>query len=686
MKLSRQWLSDYVDLSGLADEELVRRLTDIGHALEAMETHGDDTVFDLEITTNRVDAMSHFGMARELAAALGRDLGAPASSRPAGKDAGATISIQAPHMCRRYTGLVIRGVTIKPSPPLIQRRLEAVGLRPINNVVDATNYAMLALGHPLHGFDLDKLSDATIIVRAGNRGETIVSLDGQTRTIDPQTVVIADGRRAVALGGIIGGADSEITSATRNVLLECAWFEPSVIRRTARRLGIKTDASYRFERGVDPNDTLAAAQLAAKLIVESAGGTAEAPIDVVAVETKPETVRLRTAKLAEASGGVIGIAYAVELFRRMQFGVRQVSDGLEVTVPTYRRDIHEEMDLVEEVLRFYGLNNVPASLPRLTTGDVRREPGDVLEDEIRQILVGCGLTESISYAFIRPQFNALFTSEKPVSVTNALSENVSSMRLSLLPGLLETVAFNRSYGTRDGALFEVGRTYHGERERVREHRRVAMVMFGSIGTHWGDTKRMVDFFDIKGVIEQLGEALHVPLTFSPSDEEWLRSGKRAAAWHVWGPASAGPDRLKSVLTRRIATIGFLSSEILQTFGIKGDVATAEVDVEALLQSIGKWTMQPVPRYPGVPMILAVTHAPDLQYQRLIETIRSFDVPYLHEVGLRDRFLPPGNNIVKTTLGMWYQAFDRSLTQDEVAALQQQLASRLVDTLPVRLVS
>jgi len=671
MKLSRQWLSDYVDLSGLSDEELVRRLTDIGHALEGLETYGDDTIFDLEITTNRVDAMSHFGMARELSAAFGRVLVAPASSRPAGKDAGATIRIDAPNMCRRYTGLVIRGVTVKPSPPLIQRRLEAVGLRPINNVVDATNYAMLALGHPLHGFDLDKLADATIIVRAGNRGEKMVSLDGETRTIDPQTVVIADARRAVALGGIIGGAESEITNTTRNVLLECAWFEPSVIRRTARRLGIKTDASYRFERGVDPNDTLAAAQLAAKLIAESAGGTAEAPIDVVAVETKPETLRLRTAKLAEASGGVIGIAYALELFRRMQFGVKQISDGLQVNVPTYRRDIHEEMDLVEEVLRFYGLNNVPASLPRLTTGDVRREPGDVLEDELRQIMVGCGLTESISYAFIRPESNSLFTSEKPVSVTNALSENVSAMRLSLLPGLLETVVFNRSYGTRDGALFEVGRTYHRDGERVREHRRLAIVMFGSIGTHWGDAKRAVDFFDVKGIVEQLGETLHVPLTFAPSDEEWLRTGKRAAAW----------DR-----DRQVASVGFLSGPILQTFGIKGEVVAAQIDVDALLQSIGTWTMHPVPRFPGVPMILAVTHAPDLQYQRLIETIRSFDVPYLHEVGLRDRFLPEGDTIVKTTLGMWYQAFDRSLTQEEVAALQQQLASRLVDTLPVRLVS
>src|SRR5438093_750395 len=378
MKLSRRWLSDYIDLSNVADDELVRRLTDIGHALEALEKQGDDSVFDLEITTNRVDAMSHLGMARELSAALDRDVIPSVSEGPGRAGRGSvTIRIEAPHMCRRYTALAVRGVTIKPSPPAVQRRLEAVGLRPINNVVDATNYAMLSLGHPLHAFDLDKLAEATIIVRAGNRGEKIKSLDGETRAIDPQTVVIADARRPVALGGIIGGFDTEITNGTRNVLLECAWFEPAVIRRTARRLGLKTDASYRFERGVDPNDTVAASLFAAKLIVESGGGNAEAPIDIVAVETKPETARLRTTKLREASGGVIGIDFAIELFRRMQFGVLRTADEIEVTVPTYRRDIHEEMDLVEEVLRFYGLNNVPAALQRLTTGDVRREPWEL---------------------------------------------------------------------------------------------------------------------------------------------------------------------------------------------------------------------------------------------------------------------------------------------------------------------
>ena len=657
MKFSRNWLSEYVDLSSLSDEQLGERLTNIGHAIEAVEKHGDDTIFDLEVTTNRVDAMSHRGMARELAAALGRKLlvGPPPPAAAAG-GRGVTIKIDAPQMCHRYTALAIRGITIKPSASKIAKRLEAVGLRPINNVVDATNYVMLALGHPLHAFDLDKLVDATIIVRAGKQGETIKSLDGETRKIDPETVVIADGKRAVALGGIIGGFDTEITNSTKNVLLECAWFDPSTIRRTARRLGIKTDASYRFERHVDPNDTLEAIQATAELI----GGKAEAPIDLVAIEDKPRTLQLRSATLKKASGGVVSDAYALELFRRLGFGAEQSHDGLKITVPTYRGDISEEMDLIEEVLRFFGLNNVPASLPKMTMGDVRREEIDIAEDRIRDIFAGSGLSEASTYSFIRAEWNALFSDEKPVRVSNSLSENVATMRLSLLPGLLETVAFNRSYGTRDGALFEVGRTYHREKDRVAERRRAGFVMFGT-----------ADFFDAKGVVEQIAQKFHVDVRFDVADLQWLKKGKRAIAWHG---------------DRQIATIGALSSEVLHTFDIKGDVYAAEVEIAALIAERSEWKMAPVARFPGVPMILAVTHGHDLEYQRLIDTIRGFEVPYLHEVGLRDRFVPEGSNVVKTTLGMWYQAFDRSLTQEEVAALQQQVAQRLTSTLPVKLVT
>jgi phenylalanyl-tRNA synthetase beta chain len=672
MKFSREWLTDYVDLSDLSDDELGVRLTEIGHAVESTEKHGDDTVFDLEITTNRVDAMSHIGMARELAAALGRstkEISAPVSN--ATSSAPPTIRIEAPEMCARYTALVIRNISVQPSSPLVARRLEEVGLRPINNIVDITNYVMLALGHPLHAFDLDRVAGQTIIVRRGKPGETMKSLDGEMRKIDSDTVVIADAQRPVGLGGIIGGFESEITPTTKNVLLECAWFDPSTIRRTARRLGLKTDASYRFERRVDPNDTLSVISEAARMIVESGGGIAEAPIDVVASEAKPKTIRLRTDKLHESSAGAVGIGYAFDLFRRLGFEAEQVHDGLLVTVPTYRGDIFEEMDLIEEMLRFFGLNNVPAMLPRVTTGDVRREATDIAEDAIRDVLVGCGLSEVINYSFIRPEWNALASDEKPIAISNALSEAIAAMRLSLLPGMLDTVVFNRSYGTRDGALFEVGRTYHRDGEKVREHHRVTVVLYGSIGTFWGDAKRPVDFFDIKGIVEQIAAKMRVDVTFAASDQKWLRSGKRAIAWHG---------------DRSIASVGFLAAEVLQSFGIKGDIAVADIDVEAMIASSNtEWKMAPVARFPGVPMILALTHGRDLEYQRIVDAIRSFDVPYLHEVGLRDRFVPAeSDDIIKTTMGMWYQAFDRSLTQDEIAAHHHQLATRLAAMLPVKL--
>jgi len=674
MKFSREWLNDYVDLSDLSDDHLGVRLTEIGHAVESTEQHGDDTVFDLEITTNRVDAMSHIGMARELAAALGRSTKERSASAFAGTTASAppTIRIEAPEMCSRYTALAIRNIAVKPSSPLVARRLEEVGLRPINNIVDITNFVMVALGHPLHAFDLDRVNGQTIIVRRGKTGETMKSLDGEMRKIDSDTVVIADAQRPVGLGGIIGGFESEITPATKNVLLECAWFEPSTIRRTARRLGLKTDASYRFERRVDPNDTLSVITEAARMIVESGGGIAEAPIDAVASEVKPKSIRLRTGKLHEASAGAVGIGYALDLFRRLGFGAEQAHDGLLVTVPTYRGDIFEEMDLIEEVLRFFGLNNVPGMLPRVTTGDVRREATDVAEDAIRDVLVGCGLSEVINYSFIRPEWNALVSDKQPIAISNALSEAIAAMRLSLLPGMLDTVVFNRSYGTRDGALFEVGRTYHREGgEKIREHHRVAVVLYGSIGTFWGDTKRAVDFFDIKGIVEQIAAKMHVDVTFAASDQSWMRSGKRAIAWDG---------------DRQIASVGFLAAEVLQSFGIKGDVAVADINVEAMIASSNtEWTMAPVARFPGVPMILALTHGRDLEYQRIVDAIRSFDVPYLHEVGLRDRFVPAeSDDIIKTTLGMWYQGFDRSLTQDEIAAHHHQLASRLAAMLPVKL--
>jgi phenylalanyl-tRNA synthetase beta chain len=680
MKLSRDWLSDFVDLTGISDELLAARMTEIGHAIEGIDRHGDDTVLDAEVTTNRIDAMSHFGMARELAAAFGRNLMPLASelADPAkGKDASrgsVRVSIHAPAMCRRYTALVIRGVTVKPSSEVIAQRLEAVGLRPINNVVDVTNYVMLALGHPLHAFDLARIEGRSIHVRAGLPGETMKSLDGAMRTITADTVVIADGRRAVALGGIIGGAESEISSSTRDVLLECAWFEPSAIRRTARRLGIRTDASYRFERRVDPDDTLAAIQYAADLIEHEAGGVREEPVDVIAGTSEPRRIVLRNDRLHEASAGAVGSGYALELFRRLGMAAESVGNGIAVTVPSYRGDIAEEMDLVEEVLRFYGIDKIPSSLPRLTTGDVRRNDMADAEDQARDVLAASGFTEVVTYSFIPATSNALFTDEPQLEISNALSENLAAMRLTLLPGLLETVVYNRGYGTRDGAFFEVGRIYRpagGEGVGVEEAHRATLVLYGAVGSHWGDPKRQVDFFDAKGVVEQLARRFRADLQFEPSAFEWLQRGRQAVA---------------RVGDAMVATAGVLSSEVLSRFGIKAEILAAEIDLGVLAGTKSAWTIAPVSRYPGVPMVLGLLHSRELSYRRIVDAISSLAIPDLQEVGLRDRFVPDDNaDEVKTTLGMWYQAFDRSLAQDDVAAAHQRLAARLAELLPVRVI-
>ena len=670
MKISRDWISDFVDLSDLSDEDLARRLTEIGHAVEALEPHRGDTVFEIEFTTNRIDAMSHLGLARELGAAVGRDVHPPRADRkPKTTSDEITVRIEAPELCDRYTAQVLHGVRVGTSSEKVRRRLEAVGLRPINNVVDATNYVMLSVGHPLHAFDLRDVQGRTIVVRDASPREKLRTLDEVERTLQPGTPVIADATRGVAIGGIMGGANSEIRDDTTEVLLECAHFEPSAIRRSARGLAMKTDASYRFERNINPNDTLLAISLCADLIRAEGGGELGDLVDVVARKIEPKSVRLTEARLTEISAGQIEIDWAAELFERLGFGVRPGKGALEVSVPTWRGDISEEDDLLEEALRFFGYDNIPASLPRVTTGDADHNPIAGLEDETRDLLVGAGLAETMSYGFIHADHNALFSSEQPLMLTNALTENIASMRLSLGPGLLAAVAWNRSYGTRDGALFEIGRTYHRAGGGVEERPKAGLVLFGQTGGEWGEARRSWDFFDLKGMIEAVSDRLHVALAWRPAELPWARGGTGAEA---------------TTDGRTVAVAGAVRREVLEKFELKGEIFFAELSLPELQANRGGWEMKPVSRFPGVPMVLAMMHAPDLRYETIIDSIRSLEVPYLETVGLWDRFVPPGGDEIKTALGMWYQAPDRSLTQEEVAELQARIARSLGETLPVRI--
>jgi phenylalanyl-tRNA synthetase beta chain len=672
MRISREWLSDYVDTKALSDDDLGKRLTEIGHAIDSVERHGDATVFEVEFTANRIDAMSHYGLARDLAPALGKEAAQPGIERTPAPSPEVEVRIEAPELCDRYTAQVIRGVKVAPSSDKIRLRLEAAGLRPINNIVDATNYVMLALGHPLHAFDLREVRGKKILVRAGGEGEKLRSLDGVERTLDSRTCVIADAERAVAIGGIIGGENSEIASDTTDVLLECAHFHAPSIRRAARRMGIKTDASYRFERGIDPGDNVRAISMCADLIIEEAGGNLGDLVDVIAEPVPRRTLLLRESRLSGMSAGRIGLGWTLQLFRALGMETRSVDGGLTVIVPTWRQDIAEEADLIEEALRFYGYGEIPSSLPRVTSGDVVRNAIADFEDLVRDRLVAAGLTETMSYGFIHPQQNAKFSADTQLELSNPLTENISAMRLSLAPGLLTSVAFNRSYGNRDGGLFEIGRTYHRGGDGIIETPRAGVVLFGQSGGEWGEARRAWDFFDLKGIIEAIAAMLHVELEWRPAARlGWARQGAAAVA-------SAGG--------RQVAVAASVARETLVQWDLKGEVWFGEIELDALLGQEGDWKMEAVSRHPGVPMVIAMIHSPDLPFQTIVEKIRSLDVPHLTEVGLWDRFVPEGGEEVKTALGMWYQAFDRSLTQEEIGDSHALIAKRLAELLPVRILS
>jgi len=668
VKISREWLSDYIDLTGVHDVDVATHLTLIGHAVEGLESHGTDSVFEIEFTSNRIDAMSHMGVARELSAALGRPMKQPAlpPAEPSLKEIPFEVAIVAPELCARFSALAMTGVTVRPSSAAMARRLEAVGLRPINNIVDITNYVMLSTGHPMHAFDLDRLSGNRIEVRKAWPGELFETLDGVKRTLTGEEVVVADGERGVGLGGVMGGRNSEISDTTKNVLLECAWFEPAVIRQVARKHGIRSDAAYRFERNVDPNDTVATLELAASLIAAEASGTRGGMIDTIARETAPTRVVLRSSKLAEVSGGSVDIDEAEKLFGSLGMNTESAGEGIAVMVPTYRGDIREEIDLIEEALRFHGFDHVPSALPRVSTGDVRANPLAELEDELRDVLIECGLTETVQYSFVRADHNALFTAEPQVRIRNPLSENIESMRLTLFAGLMETAAFNRNSGTRDGAIFEIGRTYHQTRAGVEERRVAAFLLFGAPE----GAKSKLSFFDIKGTLEAIASRLRVHLAYRPIEGSWLTKGQAASAYS--GEAE-------------VSRVGMLAQGVRDAFDVRGEVGVCEIYLSALASSRADLQMLPVPRFPGIPMALGVVHSSGVRYQDLIDAIARLEVPYLHEVGLRDRFIPDDrSDEIKTTLGMWYQSFDRSLTQDEVVAIHKTLGGQLAGMLEVQI--
>jgi phenylalanyl-tRNA synthetase beta chain len=636
----------------------------------------DDAILEVEVTPNRPDCLSVLGVAREVAALTGGRLRPPdcaVREDPAVTTAGWRVTIDDPALCPRYAARLITDVTVGPSPAWLSQRLRAVGLRPINNVVDVTNYVLWELGHPLHAFDGEQLRDRHVIVRRARPGETVVTLDGQSRALGDAMLVIADAARAVAVAGVMGGANTEVGGSTRTVLLESAYFAPGSIRRTAKALGLSTEASYRFERGADIEGLRDALDRAAGLIAElGAGRVAAGVLDAYPVPRRPLAVPLRLERIRRVVGACPPRALVADILRGLGFPATERDGGFEVVVPAFRRDVAIEDDLVEEVARVWGYDKIPSTLPSGTLTLTRRPRPVVARDTVRRSLAAAGYHEAVSLSPIDPthlrHLGLAADDARVVRLQNPLAVDRSVLRPTLLFGLLEALATNVRRQTPDVRLFEIGRVFEGRGAGLlpREDTRVGVVLTGLRAPRaWHTPRARVDVFDAKGAIEGLVEALgRGDVSVAPTSMPYLEDG-RAATVVIEGTP--------------VGTVGELHPDVQRSFDLPTPVFVAEVSLDAI-EALPSRAVQyrPLARYPGVQRDLAVVVPAEVSAAAVSRAIEAIRPPWLRRVALFDVYegaqVGPGRKSL--AYGLLYQAEDRTLTDAEVNGAHGELVERL----------
>ncbi len=642
----------------------------------------DDAILEVEVTPNRPDCLSVVGVAREVAALTGGRFRPPdvaVAGDPGLTTSGWRITLQDPELCPRYAARLIGDVGVGPSPAWLAQRLRAAGLRPINNVVDVTNYVLWELGHPLHAFDADRLADRQVVVRRAREGERLVTLDGQSRALDPSMLVIADAARAVAVAGVMGGTDTEVRAATRTVLLESACFQPASIRRTARALGLSTEASYRFERGADIEGLRAALDRAARMIGELASARVAAGVlDAYPAPRRPPTVALRLERVQRVVGTAPPAPVVADILRALGFPATARPGGFEVVVPSFRRDIAIEDDLVEEVARVWGYDRIPSRLPAGPLALTRRPPHLVAQDAVRRVLAAAGCAEAVTLSLVDPDRLGLLGLEpddpRVVRLRNPLATDRSVLRPSLLLGLLEVVATNVHRQSPDVRLFEIGRVFEGRGagELPDEDTRVGVVLTGARGPRtWALPRARADVFDAKGLVENLVEALgRGEIAIETATVPWLEEGRAGRV--LVGDAAVG-------------TLGELHPAVQQAFDLPAPVFVAEVSLDAVrAMPETPRRYRPLPRFPGVARDLAVVVPATLPSAAVTRAIQALSVPWLRRAVLFDVYegaqVGPGRRSL--AYGLWYQADDRTLTDAEVNRAHADVVARLRAALDV----
>jgi phenylalanyl-tRNA synthetase beta chain len=643
----------------------------------------EDWILEIEITPNRPDALSVVGVAREIAALTGARFQIPSIPLKEGEVEAselASVVIEAPDLCPRFGARVITGLGGHPSPPWLAQRLRAVGLRPINNVVDITNYVMWELGQPLHAFDLETVTRRTIIVRRARPGEQIVTLDGQTRPLGPDMAMVCDAERAIGIGGVMGGADTEVTERTTSVLLEAAYWDPGSVRRTSRALGLPTDAAYRFERGGDIEGLHQALNRAAQLMADLGGGAvARGILDVYPKPRQQPRIRLRLSRVERLIGASPSRKEAVDILRALGFVVDDSAADLHVTVPSFRRDILQEDDLVEEIVRVWGYDKIPLTLDRGgSLVPVTRPPALRLARAVGQALTAAGLFECITYAFVDPdRLAAMGWPEGAglLALANPLSRERSVLRPSMIPGLLEVLAINASRQVTDARVFEIGHVFMPRREEDRdrpahEELWVGIALAGLRQPRgWYAPRERVDVYDAKGMAEQVlaaGGVAQVEAVPWPEGQQprYLEPGRGA--------------RLM-LATRAVGVFGEVSLAVREAFDLPGPAFVAEVSLSAMLERpAGTPQYQPLPRYPAVQRDLALVVPAEVTAGEIESVIRGMRLPLLTRVALFDVYTGDqvGRGRRSLAWSLTFQALDRTLRDAEVNELYTRIVAEL----------
>jgi len=679
MLISYNWLRELTNTQ-LTPQVLRDRLTMVGLAIDAVDQHQDDSVLDVEVPSNRPDCLSHVGIAREVTVIENGSLNLPAKKEISidGKAAELTsVEIKDPELCPRYAARLVRGVKIGPSPDWLVKRLETIGQRSINNVADITNYVLHELGQPLHAFDFQKLAQRRIVVRRAAAGEKLRTLDGVDRELTDDMLVIADAKQAVALAGIMGGQESEISNATTDVLIESAYFNPDSVRKTARKLGMDTEASRRFERGADREGVLKAQERCVELICELAGGVATDALDVYPVVAVEREVTLNPSRVEALTSLVVPVIEMKRILEQLGFQALAVDEQLRYRVPSWRIDVEQEEDLVEEIARHTGFDKIGSELPPSNSSG-EYQPTEMRQRSLRRSLNAFGFDEAINFSFTQefndfglvPSFTGDTTSQP--ELVNPIIEDASRMRSTLLPGLLNAVRHNLNHGIRDVRLFEIGRVFRASvsNELPEETLAIALVMMGdAIEENRAGSDRAADFFDLKGALDIAVEWMNLaPLVYAKGEVKHLRPGQAATV---------------STANRKvIGSAGRLAESVASAYKFKQPIFLAELDLSALLLGPEKTILyRPLARYPSVVRDISLLLDRSIQLQEILDAVSEQQISDCRGakfVGVYEGEHIPSDKR-SLTVRIEYRADDRTLKDEEVEERHSQLTSALLQT-------